>query len=131
MKNLVNRVQLIGNLGMDPVLTTVANDKNLVRFSLATNEYFLKKNGERATDTTWHNVIAWGPLAEHLAAALQKGMEVAIAGKLRNRSWEDKEGKKHYMTEVVADEFYRIQKNKATERVEAKEPSDTEVALPF
>lgn len=108
MKNLVNRVQLIGNLGMDPVLMSVGKGNNLVKFTLATHEYYKRTDGERAKETTWHQVIAWGPLAERLAVQLHKGMEVAVAGKIRNRQYETKEGERRFVSEVVLDEYYRI-----------------------
>lgn len=128
MKNLVNRVQLIGNLGMDPELKTVGQGNNLVKFTLATNEYFLNKEREKVTETTWHNLIAWGPLAERLAAILQKGMEVAVSGKIRNRSYDDKEGTRRYISEVVVDDFYRITRGQKSENLQvAEEPTK----LPF
>ena len=128
MKNLVNRVQLIGNLGMDPELKTVGQGNNLVKFTLATNEYFLNKEREKVTETTWHNLIAWGPLAERLAAILQKGMEVAVSGKIRNRSYDDKEGTRKYISEVVVDDFYRITRGQKSENPQvAEEPTK----LPF
>lgn len=128
MKNLVNRVQLIGNLGMDPELKTVGQGNNLVKFTLATNEYFLNKEREKVTETTWHNLIAWGPLAERLAAILQKGMEVAVSGKIRNRSYDDKEGTRKYISEVVVDDFYRITRGQKSESPQvAEEPTK----LPF
>ncbi len=128
MKNLVNRVQLIGNLGMDPELKTVGKGNNLVKFTLATNEYFLNKEREKVTETTWHNLIAWGPLAERLAAILQKGMEVAVSGKIRNRSYDDKEGTRKYISEVVVDDFYRITRGQKSESLQVvEEPAK----LPF
>lgn len=108
MKRMVNRVQLIGNLGADPVLMMVGDNKPLAKFTLATHEYFRDKQGERAKETTWHQVIAWGPLAERLSGLLQKGAEVALTGKIRNRVYEDKQGQRRHVTEVVADDFYRI-----------------------
>lgn len=127
MKRLVNRVQLIGNLGTDPVLMTVGEGNPLTRFSLATSEVFRDKSGERNKETTWHNVVAWGPLAERMAAALQKGMEVAVAGKIRNRSFEGKDGQRRYVSEVVVDDFYRISRSAPTRETAAV----AEEALPF
>jgi single-strand DNA-binding protein len=114
MKRLVNRVQLIGNLGSDPVLMTVGKGNALAKFSLATHEVFINREGERSKETTWHNVIAWGPLAEKLAGLLQKGAEVALSGKIRNRVYEDTQGQRRYVSEVVADDFYRITRNPGT-----------------
>lgn len=96
--NLRNHVQLIGNLGNDPKLLEFENGKK-VNFSLATNEYYYK-NDEKITETTWHNCIAWGKYAEIIANNVKKGEEVIISGKLSNRSYEDKNGNKRYVTEI-------------------------------
>jgi single-strand DNA-binding protein len=108
MKNLVNQIQLIGNLGSDPELLTLETGTSMAKFRLATNEYFQNKKGEKVTETTWHNIVAWGPQGERIAAMFQKGMQVAITGKLRNRSYETKTGEKKFITEIVVNDFYRI-----------------------
>jgi len=105
MTTLRNSVTLIGRLGADPEMKTLANDRKMARFSLATDEYFRDKNGESVKETQWHNVVAWGNTAGLVEKLLTKGRETAIHGKLNSRSWEDKEGNKHYITEVVADEI--------------------------
>lgn len=105
MRTLRNSVQLIGNLGIDPEIRETQNGKKVVRLAIATNETYKDANGKKVTDTQWHNVTVWGKTAEIAEKYLQKGKEVAIEGKLRHRTWEDKEGEKHYTTEVVANEL--------------------------
>jgi single-strand DNA-binding protein len=95
-----NKVTLIGHLGNAPELKTFEGDKKMVKVSLATREVYKNKKGERVSDTTWHNVIAWGQLAETMSRYTQKGSEVAVEGKLVNRSYTDKEGVKRYSTEI-------------------------------
>lgn len=100
MSTLRNKVQLIGNLGNDPEIVTVASGQKLAKFSMATNESYKNNKGERIKDTQWHNVIAWGKTAELIELYLGKGKEVALEGKLVTRSWEDPEGQRRYATEV-------------------------------
>ncbi len=108
MNTLRNKVQLIGNLGNDPEIITLESGKKLAKFSLATNESYKNANGERITDTQWHNIVAWGKTAEIIESFVTKGKEVAIEGKLSNRSWEDKDGNKRYITEVVCNELLML-----------------------
>ncbi len=108
MNTLRNKVQLIGNLGNDPEIITLESGKKLAKFSLATNESYKNAKGERVTDTQWHNVVAWGKTAEIIESFVTKGKEVAIEGKLSNRSWEDKDGNKRYTTEVVCNELLML-----------------------
>lgn len=105
MNNMRNKVTLIGHLGNTPELKTFEGNKKMVRVSLATNETYKNKKGERVSDTTWHNVIAWGQLAELLSRYTQKGSEIAIEGKLVNRSYTDKEGVKRYTTDIHMNEL--------------------------
>lgn len=103
-----NKVQLIGNLGNDPQFTQLDNGNALAKFSIATNETYMNKKGEKVVDTQWHNVIAWGKTAEIAQKILKKGNEVVIEGKLMNRSYEDDKGVKRYITEVQASELLKI-----------------------
>lgn len=105
MNSLRNKVQLIGRLGADVELKTLDNGNCVARISLATNENYLNKAGEKVENTTWHNVVAWGKTAELANQILKKGSEVALEGKLSNRSYETKEGEKKYISEVVMNEF--------------------------
>ena len=104
MYALKNKVQLIGNLGADPDIKNLESGKKLVRFSLATSENYRNAKGEKVTETQWHNVVAWGKVAEIAEKYLKKGSEVAIEGKLINRNYNDKDGNKKYITEVVVNE---------------------------
>jgi len=108
MNNLKNRVQLIGNLGMNPEIKTLESGKKLAKFSIATNESYKNAKGEKIEDTQWHNLIAWGKTADIVEQYLQKGNEVAIEGKLSNRSYDDKDGNKRYVTEIVVNELLML-----------------------
>ncbi len=100
MNALKNKVQLIGNLGNAPEVRNTESGKKLVRFSIATNESYRNSKGEKITETQWHNLIAWGKIAEIAEKYLLKGTEVAIEGKLMNNNYTDKDGNKKYNTEI-------------------------------
>lgn len=100
MNTMRNKVTLIGHLGNAPELKTFEGDRKMVRVSLATTDVYKNKKGERVSDTTWHTLIAWGGLADTMSKYTQKGSEIAVEGKLVNRSYTDKEGVKRYTTEV-------------------------------
>ena len=104
MYALKNKVQLIGHVGNQPDTRTTEAGKKWSRFSVATNEVYRNAQGEKVTETQWHNLIAWGKVAEIAEKFLHKGSEVAIEGKLINRSYTDKEGVKKYVTEVQVNE---------------------------
>ena len=108
MNNLKNKVQLIGNLGDNPEVINLESGKKLAKFSMATNETYRNAKGEQIKDTQWHNVVAWGKTADIIEKYLEKGNEVAIEGKLVNRSYDDKDGNKRYITEVVANELLML-----------------------
>ena len=101
MSTLKNKVQLIGNVGQDPIITILENNKKVARLSLATNENYKNSKGEKQTDTNWHTVIAWGKTADIIEKYVSKSKEIAVEGKLSSRSYEDKDGNKRYVTEVV------------------------------
>ena len=105
MNNLRNRVQLIGHLGMNPEVKNLETGSKLAKFSIATNESYKNAEGERVTETEWHNIIAWNKTAELVEQYLEKGREVALEGKLTTRSWTDEQGNKKYITEVVCNEI--------------------------
>src|SRR4028119_1807576 len=104
MYALKNKVQLIGNLGNNPEIKTTESGKKLARFNMATNESYRNAKGDKITETQWHTLIAWGKVADIAERFLLKGSEVAIEGKLINRSYTDKEGNKKYITEVQVSE---------------------------
>ena len=108
MYALKNKVQLIGNLGMNPDVRTTENGKKWARFSMATSESYRNASGEKVTETQWHNIVAWGKVAEIAEKYLAKGSEVAIEGKLVSRSYNDKEGNKKYVTEVQINELLML-----------------------
>jgi len=108
MNALRNKVQLIGNLGNDPEIINLENGSKLAKFSLATNENYKDASGEKVTDTQWHNIVAWGKTAEIIENYVTKGKEVAVEGKLTSRSYDDKEGNKRYITEVVCNELVML-----------------------
>lgn len=110
MSTLKNKVQLIGNLGNDPEIVTLESGKKLAKFSMATNDTYKNNKGEKITETQWHNVIAWGKTADIIESYLTKGKEVAVEGKLNTRSYEDKEGAKRYITEIVCQELLMMGK---------------------
>jgi single-strand DNA-binding protein len=105
MNALRNKVQLIGHLGANPEVKKLDGGKTIAKFSMATNESYKNQKGEKVEETQWHNIVAWGKTAELMEQLLAKGKEVMVEGKLTSRSYEDKEGNKRYITEVVAQEF--------------------------
>ncbi len=113
MYALKNKVQLIGNLGKAPDVRTTESGKKWARFSLATNESYRNAKGEKVTETQWHNLVAWGKVAEIVEKYLEKGKEVAIEGKLVSSSYNDKEGNKKYVTEVQVTELLLLGAKKA------------------
>lgn len=110
MSTLRNKVQLIGHLGNNPEIINLENGNTLAKFSLATNESYKNNKDEKVTNTHWHTIVAWGKTAKIVESYFVKGKEVAIEGKLTNRSYETKEGEKRYVTEVVANELLMLSK---------------------
>jgi single-strand DNA-binding protein len=104
MNSLRNKVQLIGHLGNDPEVKEFDGGKSVANFRMATSEIYKNKAGEKVTETQWHNIVAWNGTAKIVEKLLKKGSEVAIEGKLTSRSWDDKDGTKRYITEIVANE---------------------------
>lgn len=104
MKTLRNKVNLIGNLGMTPEIKNLASGQKLAKVSIATNETYKNNKGERVTETQWHNLIAWGKVAEILEKYTKVGSKVAVEGKLVNSQYTDKAGQKKYSTEVEISE---------------------------
>jgi single-strand DNA-binding protein len=108
MYALKNKVQLIGNLGQNPEIKSFDGGKKLAKFSIATNESYRNVNGEKVNETQWHNLVAWGKLAEIVEKYVTKGSEVAVEGKLTYRSYSDKEGNKKYFTEIQVNELLML-----------------------
>jgi single-strand DNA-binding protein len=105
MNALRNKVQLIGRLGGKVEIKNLESGKTVGHVTIATNEVYKNAQGEKITETTWHNLVAWGKQAELLDKYTDKGSEIAIEGKLTNRSYSDKEGVKRYITEIVVNEI--------------------------
>jgi single-strand DNA-binding protein len=99
----VNKVILVGNAGKDAEVRYIESGVAVASFSLATSETYLAKNGEKVTNTEWHNIVAWRGLAEIASKYITKGRQLYIEGRLRTRSYDDKDGAKKYVTEIVAD----------------------------
>lgn len=108
MNSLRNRVVLIGHLGAAPETKTFENGKTFTKFTLATTESYKNEQGERVSETQWHNLVAWGKVAEIAGKYLDKGKEIAVEGKLMTRNYNDKEGNKRYITEIVVNDLLMI-----------------------
>ncbi|HYK47460.1 MAG TPA: single-stranded DNA-binding protein [Parafilimonas sp.] len=119
MYALKNKVQLIGNLGNNPEIRTTEAGKKMARFSVATDETYRNSKGEKVTETQWHNLIAWGKVAEIVEKYLSKGSEIAVEGKLMNRNYVDKEGVKRYITEVHVNEMLMLGGDKKQAKAKA------------
>lgn len=105
---MVNKVILIGNVGADPEVRYLDGGVAVARFSLATTESYKNKNGERVDQTEWHNIVLWRNLAEIAEKYVKKGMKLYIEGRIRNRTWEDQNGVKKYMTEIQGDNMQML-----------------------
>jgi single-strand DNA-binding protein len=110
MSTLRNTVQLIGHVGNEPEILNLESGKKLAKFSVATNESYKNAKGEKITDTQWHNIVAWGKTADLIENYVPKGKEIGIEGKLTSRSYEDKDGVKRYITEIVCHEVLLLGK---------------------
>ena len=110
MNAIKNKVQLIGNLGGNPEIKTLEGGKKVARINMATSETYTNAKGEKVTETNWHNVVAWGKTAEIIEKFVTKGKQIAIDGKLTHRSYDDKNGEKRYITEVVVSEIMLLGK---------------------
>jgi single-strand DNA-binding protein len=100
MKSLRNSVTLIGNLGMDPEVKEVSKGRKMARFSLATSDSYKNEKGEKVTETQWHNLVIFGPLAEIAEKYLKKGKQIAVEGKLEHTQFDDKDGNRKYYTQI-------------------------------
>ena len=105
MNAIKNRVQLIGNVGNDPEIKNLDGGKKLANLTIATNDSYKNDKGEKVEQTEWHRVVAWGKTAEIIEKYVTKGKQVAIEGKLSHRSYDDKNGEKRYITEVVVNDL--------------------------
>ena len=110
MNAMKNTVQLIGNVGNDPEIKNLDGGKKVANITMATNEVYYKENGDKVEQTEWHKVVAWGKTAEIIEKYVTKGLQIGIEGKLSHRSYDDKNGEKRYITEVIANEVLLLGK---------------------
>lgn len=108
MNTLKNKVQLIGRLGQDPEIVTFNDGNKMAKFSLATDDSYKDKNGNKVERAYWHNIVVKNGLVKVVEEYVTKGKEIAIEGKLTNRVWEDKDGNKRYITEVICNELLML-----------------------
>jgi len=104
----VNKVILVGNLGKDPELRYTPSGTAVATFSMATTERYKDRDGQRQEKTEWHNIVAWRQLAEICGKFLHKGKQVYIEGKIQTRSYDDRDGNKRYITEIVVDQMQML-----------------------
>ena len=108
MSRGLNKIMIIGNLGRDPEMRYTPSGRPVTTFSMGTSRSWNAADGERREETEWFNVVAWGNLAEICKQHLHKGQTVYVEGRLQTRSWDDPDGKKHYRTEIVANEMIML-----------------------
>jgi len=121
----INKVILIGNLGRDPEIRQLETGVKVANFSLATTETYKDKGGNRVDQTEWHNIVLWRGLAEIAEKYLHKGSTIYLEGKIRTRSWEDKDKNKRYTTEIVGDNMTMIGSKKDVENT-SNPPTNTD-----
>ncbi|MBK7138359.1 MAG: single-stranded DNA-binding protein [Bacteroidetes bacterium] len=110
MNTIKNQIQLIGHLGADPEVRQFEGGKTKASFTMATSDSYVNQKGEKIQNTQWHNIIVWGPQTKIVENYLKKGSEVAIQGKLTYRNYDDKEGNKKYLTEIILSEILLMEK---------------------
>lgn len=111
MNTLRNSVKLIGRLGQDPEVKLLDKGNKVATFSLATSDTYTTKDGNKQEQTQWHSIVVWGKLAVVCEKYLKKGKEIAIDGRLAYRSWEDKNGTRHFKSEVIASDLLFVGSN--------------------
>ncbi len=133
----INKVILVGNLGKDPEMTTFDSGVKKTVFSLATSESYKAKDGSKVDQTEWHNIVLWGSLAEIAEKYLHKGSKIYLEGKLRYRSYDDKDGIKRYITDIQGDTFTMLDSKQGSNDSGQTPPPDVMVSntpeddLPF
>ena len=122
----MNKAILKGHVGQDPETRVFENGKKVANFSLATNEHYKNKNGEKVTNTTWHNIVAFSTFAEIVEKYVKKGKELLIVGRIENRSYEAKDGTKKYISEIRVTELEMIAsgENKSHEQNQQAAPAE-------
>jgi single-strand DNA-binding protein len=112
MNSLKNRVTLIGNLGQDPETKTTESGKKVTNFTIATDDGYKNSDGQKVSETTWHNIVAWNGLADIAGKYLKKGRQVAVEGRIVYRTYEDKKGATKYITEIVLNDLILLRSGK-------------------
>jgi single-strand DNA-binding protein len=131
MNGTVNKVILIGNLGKDPEIRRLENGAVVETFSIATSESFTDKNsGEKKEITDWHDIVLWRGLAEIAEKYIRKGTKIYVEGKLKKRSWQDKEGNTKYNTEVIGEELTILSRLEISDKTAAPYNSSGTPNLP-
>ena len=125
---MVNKVILVGHVGKEPEIRHIDNNMTVARFTLATNERWNNKDGTRTDHTEWHNIVMWRGLAEIAEKYVRKGSLLYIEGRLRLRSYDDKEGNKRYVTEILADEMNFV--GPKPEGIQSAKPAPQAAAVP-
>ena len=134
MSRGLNKVIIIGNLGRNPEMRYTPSGRPVTSFSVATSRSWVNAEGERREETEWFNVVTWGNLAEICKQHLTKGQQVYVEGRLQTRGWGDQNGKKHYRTELVANEMIILEERKsaeATEETRERETGSESSEFPF
>ncbi len=116
MNSLTNRVTLIGNLGQDPETKTTESGKKVTHFTIATKDGYKNADGQRVSETTWHNIVAWNGLADIAGKFLKKGKEVAVEGRIVYRTYEDKKGVTKNATEIVLSDLVLLRSGKESDK---------------
>ena len=125
LRTMINRLTLLGNVGKDPEIKKLDGDRTVASFPLATSETYKDKSGEKVTKTEWHNITVWGALAGVVEKWVKKGQLLYLEGKVETRSYEDKEGNKKYVTNVVCNVMQMVGKA-STEPAQLNEPAQKE-----
>ena len=113
---MLNKIMLIGNVGKEPDVRSLDHDRKVANFSLATNEFYRDQRGEKQQQTEWHNIVVWNKLAEVVERYVKKGDRVYVEGKIRTRSYENKEGEKKYTTEILVNNLNMLGGNSGQSR---------------
>ena len=126
----VNKVILIGNAGKDPEIRHLDSGVAVANFPLATSESYVAKNGERVSTTEWHNIVLWRGLAEIAEKYVKKGMQLYIEGRIRSRSYDDKDGNKRYITEIYGDAMRMLSTRDSSGSVSENSNSESTSPVP-
>jgi single-strand DNA-binding protein len=121
----LNKVMIIGHVGREPEMRYTPSGRPVTSFSVATSRSWTSAEGERREETEWFNVVAWGSLAEICKAHLSKGQQVYIEGRLQTRGWEDEGGKRHFRTELVANEMILLGERRSSQSQDMEYDDDS------